>query len=946
MAIINQEALNERARMLYTVPKEIPLAQFESMPEDCKTALEPHYYTLNADDEMYVLGFPITSLGDSVKFEILHCLGLPNGISKAIVHSLTDGLLLDVHFFNRNYFDRIIKEYSTNDETAKRIFPISGGHRVKAGDDENQVKAISIVDPDPEKSILRLEIAPIGDYSTYTLGINRTEYPNIDPMFCEIHFKFRPGCFNINCAPEWEPAPKPKSEPVIDYLAKDYDSFKHTLITAMMERVPGWEATSEADLDQVLIDLFSAAADELSDFQDRVMNEAYLGTARKRVSLARHARLMDYHIHQGNQASTWLALELKDTTIAYMPGDFQVWAGRETKNHDSVVFSSGENQSFLFTFEIDVLADLNAESFSSDIENEFEKNGIEISPGVNMSITRIELDKEWIISDNNKYREFIVRQEGGGINVYAAHLHYLLNRMGLYTWENSVPALEAGSVTADLKVGDGSEKSAKVVETLIRDSRVTHLLVQEEFNPLTGRKPGRDPTRRQVLQLIPGEEGAEALEDPMTNLWYVRVRWQETDKLKNNYCFTVDCPDGKKEEVSFFNGNLVNVFHGKPVEITFKEPGTTLESENEYYYERTENEKWGALCRLPEGTLAYRETKPGGDIPSRSSLEVKVEVDGTSDPWEEVISLVHSGTTAERGDHFVVETDEEERSLIRFGNGINGRELPGNGVVRCKYQVGKGPEGNIGCDTLKYFSKDNGDSPWLSGKIASTWNPFDVTNGRAPEPPEEILRRVPEAYRSRQLRAVTLKDYEDRAEELEEVSRAAARYAWTGSWRTVRVTIDPAGTTALTDKSKEKIARHLEAVRLIGEDIEIRPPQWVPLEIEVSLCVHPHYWPEDIKYILEQEFSEGYLPDGRAGFFHPDNWTFGHPLRTSQIFGRVQAVKGVDHVVSVSMKRWNEAAPGTTDIITVEPNEIIRVKNDPDHMEEGSITFDVRGGRQ
>ena len=81
------------------------------------------------------------------------------------------------------------------------------------------------------------------------------------------------------------------------------------MVEAMTERVPNWQPTSEADLDQVLLDLFSAAADELSDYQDRVMNEAYLSSARKRVSLARHARLMDYHIHQGNQASTVLALE-------------------------------------------------------------------------------------------------------------------------------------------------------------------------------------------------------------------------------------------------------------------------------------------------------------------------------------------------------------------------------------------------------------------------------------------------------------------------------------------------------------------------------------------------------------------------------------------------------------------------------------------------------------
>ena len=143
-------------------------------------------------------------------------------------------------------------------------------------------------DPTDDK-VLQLTVKPIGDYSTYTLSL---VYQNIDPIFSEIEFKFRPGCFN-NCLPDWEAPPEPKKDPSIDYMAKDYDSFRHTMIAAMIERVPGWQPTSEADFDQVLLELFSVAADELSDYQDRVMNEAYLATARMRVSLAQHALLLD-----------------------------------------------------------------------------------------------------------------------------------------------------------------------------------------------------------------------------------------------------------------------------------------------------------------------------------------------------------------------------------------------------------------------------------------------------------------------------------------------------------------------------------------------------------------------------------------------------------------------------------------------------------------------------
>ena len=49
---------------------------------------------------------------------------------------------------------------------------------------------------------------------------------------------------------------------------------------------------------------------------------------------------------------------------------------------------------------------------------------------------------------------------------------------------------------------------------------------------------------------------------------------------------------------------------------------------------------------------------------------------------------------------------------------------------------------------------------------------------------------------------------------------------------------------------------------------------------------------------------------------------------------------------SVSIKRWNEQTIVDADQeLRLRPNEIIQVLNDPDHMEDGSITFIVKGGR-
>ncbi len=954
MSIMNKEALEKRAQQLSRVPLQIAKTRYQALGAAQQTALDSHY-TCAAGASEYTLNNPLVSLDAETKYNILGWLGTPNGIDKAVVESINGNTLkMDLYFFNRNDLVQIHHDFvvaATHEEivaaTAETL-PITGGHRVQAGTEEGLVRVTFITEPEPESPILKLHITPIGDYSTYTLAVNREKYPQMDPVFSAIPFKFRPGCFNINCAPQWEPGPKPKQEPVIDYLAKDYDSFKHTLINAMKHRVPGWQATSEADFDQVLIDLFSAAADELSDYQDRVMNETYLGTARKRHSLARHARLMDYHIHQGNQASTWLAMEMATGESFNLSREFVVWTGKETRNPESVLFCKNKNTGKIFAVEGNAAyeSQMDLSTFPAGLRVDFLTKNENLSLPGDLAAATLKPGEEWLLSDPPRQRKYIVRKEKDKLNIYAAHLHHYLNRMGLYTWDGAYPALKAGSITADIKIGDGSEANAKVVEEMIHDGWVTHLLIQERLNPLTGMEAGRDPTRRQLLQLVPGKKGAEAREDPLGPTdynWYLTINWLEKDELKRNYCFTVECSGTKTEDISFFNGNLVEVYHGEPVTLAFKEPGETLLS-NQYAYIRTE--KQGTLCPLPGSDLAYKNTPPGGEIPPESTLEVEVlTASGISETREEVISLVHSGNTGERGDHFAVETDEEGKSRIRFGNGTQGRELPEKAEVRCRYQVGKGPEGNIGSDTLLNIPKETAYDQAVAGTILTLWNPFDVTGGRAPEPKEEIIRRAPEAYRTRQLRAITLKDYKNRAEELEEVSKASASYAWTGSWRTVQVAVDSKGTTGLKPELQRKVARHLEAVRLIGEDLEIRPPRYVPIEIEVQLCIHNHYWISDIKYHLEEEFSEGYI-DGRTAFFHPDHWTFGQALRESGIIGRIQAVKGVDHVISVAMNRWNEDGPVTGGVIEVRPNEIIRVRNNPDHMEEGSITFDVKGGRQ
>ena len=74
--------------------------------------------------------------------------------------------------------------------------------------------------------------------------------------------------------------------------------------------MPDWKERNPADLGIALVEMLAYAADHLSYFQDAVATEAYLGTARRRASVRRHARLVDYFMHDGANARAWIAVDV------------------------------------------------------------------------------------------------------------------------------------------------------------------------------------------------------------------------------------------------------------------------------------------------------------------------------------------------------------------------------------------------------------------------------------------------------------------------------------------------------------------------------------------------------------------------------------------------------------------------------------------------------------
>jgi hypothetical protein len=173
--------------------------------------------------------------------------------------------------------------------------------------------------------ILEITTSVAGDFSPYTLSlVNSVEsaegdafavtevLDGFDPQLAEVTFRFKVDCGPyFDCAPQPpDCAPEPPTPPPINYLAKDYGSFRQILLDRMNQLLPNWGAATEADLGVVLAELVAYVGDQLSYQQDAVATEAYLLTARSRISLRRHALLVDYRVHDGANARAFVCVSV------------------------------------------------------------------------------------------------------------------------------------------------------------------------------------------------------------------------------------------------------------------------------------------------------------------------------------------------------------------------------------------------------------------------------------------------------------------------------------------------------------------------------------------------------------------------------------------------------------------------------------------------------------
>jgi hypothetical protein len=186
-------------------------------------------------------------------------------------------------------------------------------HLVVEGGD--RVRDIRVQSMSASGEVLTVTVSGPGDFSTYTVRLVDPvtgEAPGgFDPRLSEVDFSFKAGCpIRFDCAPRDTCPPEVDSSQVRDYLAKDYDSFRQLMLDRLATTLPDWRERNPADLQVALVELLAFVGDRLSYEQDAIATEAYLRTARRRVSVRRHARLLGYRMHEGSAARAFVHLRV------------------------------------------------------------------------------------------------------------------------------------------------------------------------------------------------------------------------------------------------------------------------------------------------------------------------------------------------------------------------------------------------------------------------------------------------------------------------------------------------------------------------------------------------------------------------------------------------------------------------------------------------------------
>jgi len=748
---------------------------------------------------------------------------------------------------------------------------------------------------------LTLYVAAPGDFSTYTLTLATPVQPSsaLDDFFATAAFSFKAQCpSDIDCETPAPTCPPPTASlPPIDYMSKDFLSFRQALLDFSSVQYPGWQERSEADLGMVLLEAMAAVADDLSYTQDRVAAEATLTTATQRRSVVRHARLVDYEPAPALSAQTVLQFDVTPGTPRIPYG---VRAVAQAADGSPIVFETGPS--------------LLARTPGAGAPASALWNGVQSGNGI----------PAYWFDDSTQCLP------AGATSMYVLGHGYDFRPNQLLLIETTV--------------GPGQPPQRQVVQLLDHGAAQGPWATELCDGVITRAAPdapGAGPPWFACVTSPPGLHPPTAV---------TQITWASTDALLV----------ARDQSMTRVSGNLVAASQGLTVTdeafAVLPAAGNPTMPAIARTGPRHTNPDGSVGDAVPQylhtlaaGTVAWLPAPPDTALDENYPQPEIMLADGGGQGWTWFRRLLDAAAfepaytidpglwrvLQTRSDGFVqFDYDGDNGDTVRFGDGDFGL-IPADGTAfSVTYRVGAGAAGNVAVGAIGRI--DSGQA--LAAGLAAVRNPLAATGGADPETLDHVRRIAPMAFTQPLQRAVIPQDYETIAATQSWVRSANTNFRWTGSWLTVFTAPDPQGGGAVAPDERASLAVLLNRCRMAGYESYVPDPSYVSVDVLVQLCALPTVFSADVEVAVLKALT---------AFFAPDDFSFGQALERSALEAAVQAVPGVAGILCVEA-RVRGRSPYFTEMpdqIVVATDQIIRCNNDPSAPERGSLTVQVSGGK-
>ena len=834
---------------------------------------------------------------------------------------------------------------------------------------------------------------------------SRVPHAAVDPRFAGVEFVFdidapRPPILRA-------PTGSPASHPDISYLKRDYQGLRELMLDRLSATLPAWTERHVPDAWIALIELLAYIGDDLSYYEDAVATEAYLQTARRRVSVRRHARLVDYRLHDGCAARAWVALQVGSPVTLSLH------------------------------------------------EVRFVAAGSELGTGPPLIDATASPPDRWL-----KYQQYSPlparigpQRHPANLTLQPEHSH-----IQLWNWGEPDSHLARGATRAVLVDG----RPAKPLRLEVGDV----LVLEESHDPRTGGVGPADPAHRQAVRLT----AVRRLVDELYDQPLIEIRWDQEDALAFDLavtagghpcacasgnvvlvtagrevdeqlgpralslttpglCFSTPFPhadtvashqahrlrdlyDAWRDQIGTWQ---IEAVRGEPLsnerlqtlrstlgEEVLEQFGLAREESDADEYEapsgqddalRADLDAYGlgellaAADRLLAGRRRRLETlarlaeasgplepvlmseledqwgealvrglaadRPGAWGPASGALRqdpraalpvLELGTDAGHHTWQPALDLID----AKPGDRMVVaEVDDDGIAALRLG-----AEQP-KGPIEASYWVGNGEAGNAEAEAINAVLWVGGATsgavrPQSLDAISQVRNPLPASGGVDAETVAAAKHAIPGSFRDHQPRALTADDYVSLASAQPGVRRAAAELRFTGTLTVVDVAVQPSGREDPDRTLLERVRRKLDQSRRIGHVVSVRPPRYRPLIIALDLVLSAIAVRATIADQLARLLSSGWQPDGSPALFNPVRLDFATAVYSSPV---IAAVHGVDGVESAALTKFAflgsrvATAAEIPERLNVGQMEIARLDNDPTAPEHGWAMISLEGGR-